>query len=70
MLRNDDDDDDDDISAVCVGGLSAADWNAGRVDGGGSMPPSDGAAALPYDLDLPPSGVIQRRKELQVCVAL
>ena len=62
-----DNDDDDDIP-VCLGGLSAADWNVGRVDSGGSMPLTDGTAvALPYELDLPPSsGVIQRRKELQV----
>ena len=59
---------------ILVGGLSAADWNARRVDGGGSMPTRDGtaaaaaAAAHPYAVvqHVPPSGRIRRRNEIQV----
>ena len=59
-------DDDDDI-IVCLDGLSAADWNIrSRVDGGGSMPLSDGTAALPNAMRIPPSGVKRRRKDLKV----
>ena len=54
---------------ILVGGLSAADWNARRVDGDGSMPTRDGtAAAHPYAVvqHIPPSEIIQRRNEIQV----
>ena len=79
MLSGRYDDDDDDggdsdyympawWSSAChiilVGGLSAADWNARRVDGDGSKPAS---SAAPYTVQhVPPSGLKRRRNELQV----
>ena len=49
---------------ILVGGLSSADWNARGVDGGASMPTSDGTThAVVQEF---PKVVKRRRNELQV----
>ena len=61
MLCDDYEYDDDEDITVCLDGLSAADWNI-RSSG----PSSDGTAALPNEMRIPPSGVKRRRKDLKV----